>query len=247
MSALHVVRGGLGAGPPVVLLHGMSGNAGVWSDLVPLLDRRWLALDLPGHGRSPTLSAYDYDTYARAVARILPAEQVLVLGHSLGGAIGLRLAALHPVAGVVSVGLRAGWPPEFVATLAALGAKPQRTFPDRAAAAAFLLRINGLGQLQDGGRELVDRGLVGGEGGWRLAQDPPSYAVGPPPFDALLADTVAAGTPVTLAHGDRDQMVAVGDYDGLAERYGVTVHVLQGVGHNPHVEAPAAVVRLLPS
>lgn len=242
------MRGGSGDGPLLVLLHGLSGNSGVWSSLLPHLSgRRWLAVDLPGHGRSPALAAYTYANCADAVDAVLPDDdEVVVLGHSFGGVVGLALAAVRPVDRVVTVGMRTVWPPEFTATLDGLAAKPARGFGSRDAAAAFLLRINALDEFFTGDSDLVARGIVGAETGWRLAQDPRTYGVGEPPFDTLFAGAVGTGTAVTVAHGEHDVMVAVGDYDQFAARYGVGVVVLPGVGHNAHVESPASVVGLLP-
>lgn len=248
MTGLSAVRGGSGDGPLLVLLHGIGGNSGAWSGLLPLLSgRRWIAVDLPGHGRSPALPSYSYVGYAEAVAAALPyADDVAVLGHSFGGAVGLALAAVRPVRVVITVGMRAIWPAEFTASLDSLAVKPVRTFASRAEAATFLLRINGLGDFLDADSEFVERGIVGGESGWRLAQDPRSFGSGEPPFDALFGGAVSADTAVTVSHGERDPMVAVGDYDEYAT-HGLTVVVLPGLGHNAHVEDPPAVAGLLPA
>lgn len=247
-GGLDVVRGGSGGGPLLVLLHGMGGNLGVWSRLLPLLPgRRWVALDLPGHGRSPVPPSYSYFGCAESIAAALANDDdVVVLGHSLGGAIGLALAAVRPVRSVVTLGMRAVWPVEFVAALDALAAKPARVLGSRGDAAAFVLRINGLSGFLDQGSEFVDRGLVSVAEGWRLAQDPSSFGFGEPPFDTLFASAVAAGATVTLAHGESDAMIACGDYDDFAARYGVHVVVLPGLGHNAHVQSPEAVAALLP-
>jgi pimeloyl-ACP methyl ester carboxylesterase len=75
-------------------------------------------------------------------------------------------------------------------------------------------------------------------GRWRLAQDPPTFAVGAPDMAGLLA---AARATVILARGEHDQMVTG---DQLAE-LGASATALSGLGHNAHVEDPPAVLRLL--
>lgn len=247
MTGLDTVRGGSGDGPLLVLLHGMGGNRGVWSGMLPLLSgRRWIAVDLPGHGRSPELPSYRYPDCAEAVASALPPDtDAVVLGHSFGGAVGLALAAVRPVGAVITLGMRAVWPPEFTGSLTALAAKPARRFADRDDAAAFVLRINGLADFLGPDSDFVARGIHRIGSSWQLTQDPRSFAVGVPPFDALFGAAVAAGTAVTVAHGEGDVMVAAGDYDQFATRHGVSVVELPGLGHNAHVENPTTVAGLL--
>jgi pimeloyl-ACP methyl ester carboxylesterase len=100
-----------GSGPPLVLVHGLGGSSANWAELAPALarSRHVLALDLPGHGGSaPLPAAPTLAPFAGAVAAVLAQERVApapVVGHSLGGAVALRLALRHPedVSGVVVV------------------------------------------------------------------------------------------------------------------------------------------------
>jgi pimeloyl-ACP methyl ester carboxylesterase len=102
-----------GDGPPVVLLHGQGGWAGVWvpvmADLVR--DHRVVAPDLPGLGASRVDGAAP--TAGRVLAwlgelldRTCPAPPVLV-GVSLGGSIAARFAAASGdrLAGLVLVSM----------------------------------------------------------------------------------------------------------------------------------------------
>ena len=60
---------------------------------------RMIAVDLPGHGESDPLPGVNVEEYAAVVAEFLVALEcgpVVVIGHSLGGAIALALAARHP-------------------------------------------------------------------------------------------------------------------------------------------------------
>jgi pimeloyl-ACP methyl ester carboxylesterase len=86
-----------GSGPPLLLIHGFGGAAWNFSELAPLLRGRSLVVpDLPGHaGSSAPPAAPGLAAYADAVAACLegPAD---VLGHSMGGAVALRLAERRP-------------------------------------------------------------------------------------------------------------------------------------------------------
>jgi pimeloyl-ACP methyl ester carboxylesterase len=112
-----------GAGPPVLLVHGLGGAAANWTLLAPALAvrRRILIPDLPGHGGSAPLSAApSLNPFADAVAALAEREDMLpapVVGHSMGGVVALRLAirrqaeisaiVLASVAGISSTSRRA--------------------------------------------------------------------------------------------------------------------------------------------
>lgn len=86
-----------GDGPPTVIaLHGW-GRTGV--DFAPVLDG-WdgLAVHLPGFGPAPPPeTAWSPEDYATWLAEgIDPARPPIVLGHSFGGRVAVRLAAHHP-------------------------------------------------------------------------------------------------------------------------------------------------------
>src|SRR5690349_7651581 len=77
-----------GAGPAVVLLHGLGGAASNWVSVAPALASscRVLVPELPGHGGSSALPApvLTLDPYADRIAALLESPS-LVVGHSLGG------------------------------------------------------------------------------------------------------------------------------------------------------------------
>lgn len=95
----------LGAGPPVVMIHGLLvGNlAGWYFTAAPALAKRHRVIlyDLRGHGQSErTSSGYDVATQAgdlRAILEALGVEgPVDLVGHSFGGLVALRQALDHP-------------------------------------------------------------------------------------------------------------------------------------------------------
>jgi pimeloyl-ACP methyl ester carboxylesterase len=98
-----------GAGPPLVLVHGLGGLATNWRLVAPALaaERRVILPELPGHGGSaPLRGAATIDPFAEAALAVAEAERgspAPWVGHSLGGLIALRAAARRPdaVSGVV--------------------------------------------------------------------------------------------------------------------------------------------------
>src|SRR5580765_758631 len=87
-----------GEGPRLLLIHGYGGAAWNFSELVPLLPGRSLLIpDLPGHaGSFPLPAAPGLAAFADAVATCLEGTPVDVFGHSMGGAVALRLAERRP-------------------------------------------------------------------------------------------------------------------------------------------------------
>jgi pimeloyl-ACP methyl ester carboxylesterase len=91
-----------GEGEPLVLVHGLGGAASNWTLLAPGLAerRRVLVPDLPGHGGSgPPPHEADLGTYADLVAELLEGQEAtpaVVVGHSMGGLVAMRLAARRP-------------------------------------------------------------------------------------------------------------------------------------------------------
>lgn len=88
-----------GAGPALLLLHGLGGNTENW-----ILQRqafadshRVLAIDLPGHGRSEgkDISFLDYWTAIGALLDHLEIERTAICGLSKGARAGLMFAARH--------------------------------------------------------------------------------------------------------------------------------------------------------
>lgn len=107
---LHYVTEG--DGPPLVLIHGASGNLLDWTfNLFDRLKRRYrvLAVDRPGLGFSdPAPVSHDLFSQAaviHAAATNLGMGQATIVGHSYGGAVALAYALAHQpdVSGVLAI------------------------------------------------------------------------------------------------------------------------------------------------
>ncbi len=91
----------LGAGPPLLILHGLFGTLDNWQTLAKRFgeSRRVHLLDLRNHGRSPHAETMSYADMAGDVAQWMDAnglEQAAVIGHSMGGKVAMQLALAHP-------------------------------------------------------------------------------------------------------------------------------------------------------
>ncbi len=90
-----------GAGPPLLLIAGIASDSASWRPLVPLLAPTvsLVLIDNRGCGRTKAdgpLSVVDMVSDCAALLDHLGPGTVNVLGHSLGGYLGLLLAAQHP-------------------------------------------------------------------------------------------------------------------------------------------------------
>ncbi len=97
-----------GAGPDLVLIHGITESRHAWDPLVPAfaMDHRVIAIDLRGHGESARRPPYDAFTMADDVQTVIDhasARDVVVVGHSLGGMVATLHAAAHEPRATVNV------------------------------------------------------------------------------------------------------------------------------------------------
>lgn len=99
-----------GSGPRLGLLHGAGGAADLWRRQLDGLGdvTRVVAPDLPGHGPlggrgKPSVAGYA--EWLEGFLAVLDAGPVVVVGHSMGGAVALThaLARREPLAGLVLV------------------------------------------------------------------------------------------------------------------------------------------------
>lgn len=150
-----------GAGPAVLLLHGLGGFRQLWREQVPHLTRsglRAISVDLPGHGDSADpVGVLSIQGMADAVAQLLDSldvTQAAIVGHSMGGRTMFNLAVDRPdrVWAIVPVGAQsesasgeyravlsqlkertiAGGLPAFRQAFMEAGEIPARTQTDRA-------------------------------------------------------------------------------------------------------------------
>jgi len=229
----------------LLLVHGLGATGDVWNGLHDVLSRRWtgswVTPDLPGHGGSRRLPRYSFAHLAAAVAATAPsAKRVIVLGHSLGGVVALALASGWfgvRVSAVCGLGIKVAWTDDELARAQALSTRPNPVYPTRREAAERHLKLAGLTGLVTPDA-VADAALVHGDNGWTVAFDPAAFAVGAPDMDGLLA---ASRAPVMLAAGEHDHMCTA---DQLRKVVPDSV-ILPELGHNAHVEAPAALWPLL--
>jgi pimeloyl-ACP methyl ester carboxylesterase len=228
---LEADRGGSGD-RLLLLLHGMGATRHAWRPMLAQCrwDGSWIAPDLRGHGATAHAKNYSPGCHAADVAELAAGHwrEIVVLGHSMGGAVALALASgwfgIAP-SRVFGLGIKAVWNAQELAGLQKLATSPPRWFASQDEARARFAKVSGFDD---------PSGVVKGESGWRLAADPATASVGAPPMQALIAAAIA---PIHLARGETDAMVSL---EQLRE-FDAGAADIAGAGHNAMIDAPGAV------
>ncbi|MHA6345547.1 alpha/beta fold hydrolase [Roseivivax sp. CAU 1761] len=95
-----IVHGDPGAAPPLILAHGLYGQARNWTTIARALSgpRQVIAADLRNHGASPFTETHAYPDLAADLAELIAHHggTADLLGHSMGGKAAMAAALLHP-------------------------------------------------------------------------------------------------------------------------------------------------------
>lgn len=91
----------LGQGQPIILLHGIFGSSDNWLTQSRMLSENYhtYALDLRNHGQSFHDDVFDYPAMVADVMEFMETHRIenpIVIGHSMGGKVGMNLAVAHP-------------------------------------------------------------------------------------------------------------------------------------------------------
>lgn len=247
----------LGAGPPLVLLHGIGHRRQAWDAVLDCLApyRDLIVVDLPGHGESPPLQ-----TAGRSVGHALIAETMGLLdelglerahfaGSSLGGRLALEVAVAGRAASVTALSPAGFWRSSRELTYARAISKAMQ-------AAGRLIKPFGPALVRTtAGRamiyaEIVSKpSLVGSE---QALGDMKAFLAARYTTNAILAaatpfvETVPAGIPVTIGWGTNDRLLPPRQALVAKERIRQARLVpLPGCGHVPMTDNPRLVADVL--
>lgn len=233
-------RNGLGRAPPVLLVHGMGGNAAGFLPIVRAVvraSRRVVAVELPGHGRA-RLGAGERPASLQECAQAVGAalvdvgEPAVLIGSSLGGALSLFTAAAMPSSVVAVVGLNPAGAP-------LAGAEREsvlRAFRGGSAQAGLEMH-----------RRLYRRPP---RLGWLFARDLGRHWASPPvqQFVAEMArdlpgiDLASIDKPVLILWGEADALLPAASVDYFRKHLKRgSVEIVESAGHLPMVESSAQV------
>lgn len=263
-----------GEGTPLVLVHGLGGNALNWMDVGPAFAHEYhaVALDLAGFGQTPLFSrsaavGANADLTARFVEKVF-GEPVVLMGNSMGGHISVLIGADRPqiVDRIVLVdpavpGIHVRRPaPQMLGVMAALSVpglaetvldrRMKSLSPEQLVREILATVCADPSRLSD---EIVDAHI-------QLTRE--REALGSQNNRAFLQATRSLGlrmadprfwararqvrAPVLVVHGELDRLIPLAAARELVRRVqGWKLEVFDGVGHVPMMETPDLFIRIV--
>ncbi|MDG9676976.1 alpha/beta hydrolase [Micromonospora sp. DH14] len=252
-SPVHVLESG--TGPAVLMLHGSgpgTTGSGAWAATAQALGTSWhvVAPDQAGFGRTPVPAGSSgglrlWTEQAAGLMDALGIEHYAVVGHSMGGAVALALAAARPrqVTRVVAVATMGAPGAPLSAGLDAIWAAPAGPLGARDMLSRLVLD-----------QALVTESAVDARAAAMRAGDAAFASLFPPPRArwvddlTLSARTLAAiSAPVLLVHGAQDRITPLeaATRPLLEHLADVRLHVFGRCGHVPAIEHPHEFRQLL--
>ena len=254
-----------GGGVPLVLLHGWGDSADTWRplrDRLAAVERRAIAVDLPGFGTASALGPGailpQHDAFAGALVEQVAADaggEVIVAGNSLGGVAALRLAERPdlPLAGIVPIAPAGLEMPRWfevidrdpvVRTLLSLPAPIPRQVLERTVGEVYK-------RLAFSTPGIADPRAVASFAAHHHSRERAKQLLDIgrrllPELSRAPFDFARVRCPVLLVWGTRDRMVPHSGarvvLDALPDTH---VELLEGVGHCPQLEATDRLLALL--
>jgi pimeloyl-ACP methyl ester carboxylesterase len=259
-DSMELVRGawlrtraqGGGDKTPVVFIHGYGSRLEAWRDVQPQIDAPTLSMDLRGFGLSDRTEA-DYGPAAHAADVIAlldnhEFDRVVVVGHSYGAGVALRVAMMAPerVKAIVLVS-------PFIVSSQLTTTMQWAKVPllGEALFGAFFEEVPGekyLLAFHDRRRFVTPEAID--ETKARMAQDGAVYAalatVRGMDYEDVENEYAQIAVPIVIVWGTQDRVTKLRDAQrGLEKLPQARVVHVADVGHMPSWEAPDAVVRAI--
>jgi esterase len=244
----------LGAGKPLIILHGLFGSGRNWQGIAQQLaqERRVLTPDLRNHGDSPHTDIMDYDEMAGDILAFMDdtgIDQATVLGHSLGGKVAMAFTLMHPqrvsaLAAVDVAPVTYTHKPHFDTLLRGMLNLPLATLAHRAEAEALLQPVIPSLTLR---RYLLQNLVWSGQSyAWRC-----NFKAIESNLDTLLAfpgfdPARRYPGPACFIGGELSEYLLPNHHPAVIQRFPqARIVMLPRTGHWPHVEVPEAFMNAL--
>ena len=232
-----------GSGPVILILHGWGGSSDSWLDVMEILKEGYKVIcpDFPGFGKSKTpkdvWAVNNYMSWLNEFIKSQELESFSLLAHSFGGRIAIKFIVNHP---------------QKIKSLIlcdSAGIRPRMDFKNKMV--SYLAHIGNmifspkiLARFKDGARNIFysfirHKDYVKADGVMRetikkiIQEDLSSYLS-------------QIGVKTLIVWGQEDKMVPVNQSRVFKKQIEDSVlKLLPGVGHSPHLEAPAELSNLI--
>lgn len=243
-----------GTGRPLIILHGLFGISDNWAGLAKQWSEHFTvyAVDLRNHGQSPHSEEWNYAAMAEDIIELIADEKlndVVLLGHSMGGKAGMRLAIDYPNA---------------LSKLIVVDIAPRQSLPNNTEVVNALLQVdmNAITSRKDA--EAVLRPLLHEEGtiqfllknlfwkeedgekklAWRFNLDVISRDIHEV-YAATLPDRVCE-TETLFIRGSRSQYIMPEDEADIRVQFpNAQIITVENAGHWVHADQPQEVFALV--
>lgn len=235
----------LGAGEPVILIHGLFGNLDNLGRLARHLseDFEVFSIDLPNHGLSPHIESMDYSLLSQTIYEFVTSHKltnVHIIGHSMGGKVAMQFAVDHPdlikslvVADIAPI----TYTDRHSNVFAALNAIDLSTLTSRAQATDIVVKHN----VDTGTAQFLLKNLAKNDDGffWRcnlhnLQQNYPAIISG-------LSGERNFDGPTLFIKGEKSDYIKTEHRSAIMQYFPkANAKIIQGTGHWLHAEKPAS-------
>jgi pimeloyl-ACP methyl ester carboxylesterase len=244
-----------GDGPPMVLMHGGIETGGVyWAPVMSRLaeNYRLVVPDVPGLGESEPVARLDAPAFAEwfdALLRVTCNEKPTIISHSLDGSLTARFATQHGdlLRGLVIYGAPGighyRLPLALLVTAIRFDLRPSERNNARFADWAFLDSVETRSRDPEWYDAFMAYGLS--RGATQHVKRTMRQLIKAGSKQIPDAELQGIEAPVALIWGRRDRMVPLRIAELASSKFGWPLHVVDGVGHVPHIEQPEAFLQAL--
>ncbi|GAA2238781.1 alpha/beta hydrolase [Herbiconiux moechotypicola] len=239
----------VGSGPVVVLLHGIASSSASWRSIVPLISPlyRVIAIDLLGFGGSRARDGAEFTleehvaAVHKTIRRLRLRKPFTLVGHSLGGLVASRYAAVyrrelsHLVLVAPPVYPEQRYLDEMVQRLRVSGYLRFYRLV-RSSRPTIVSNVGRLSRWLPGAAMAID------DEAWEAFSLSLQHCV---ETQTVTADIAQVSVPIDVVYGSRDQVIVPATVEGLAAMHHVTVHEVARADHLMREPLAREVARLL--
>lgn len=235
-----------GAGPPLIILHGLFGSLENWRSMSRKLGQHFqvFSLDMRNHGGSPHSAEFSCALMAEDLKEFMDEHSLCsahLLGHSLGGKVAMQFALTHPdfVERLVVVDIAPrSYPPLHTDIFTLLSFIPLERFSSRSEVRQELEK----GISDRSVVEFLLKNITSTQSGmlqWRMnlkaLQENYREIITAPEWEGRF------DKPTLFIRGENSDYIGLADLGGIKKYFpSAEVAMVAGAGHWVHVQAPDA-------